>query len=293
MLIGFICPDKKEVLLDDCFTKCRLGERCLTLPTLKKMSQEREWNGVASTTQLLNGTMLEYLKLTIPYYVDPQSRIFMLEGTRHHAVLEEVAKDLGLAAEVALSIDRDIFDLIEMEDDGLVLTDYKLWGSFKVAKALGIVEMGKEPDPNGEVYKSSGKWGKAGSPKMVPYYAQVPEKANNWEAEYQLNRYRVKLENLGVKLNRMQLQVTVRDGGLYVAHNRGVFMKAVRIPIPFIDNSIIEAYFKYKDDCLKQALMYGWSQPCTDAECWDGRRCSEYCDLASSCPRGQATQGGG
>ena len=113
MIEGFICPDSIKTKLEDCFSKCRMGERCLTLPTLKQMSMEREWNGVASTTQLLNGTMHEFLKLTKPYYCDPQGRIFMLEGSRHHAVLEDKAKELGLPSEIPLSVDRDIFDLLE------------------------------------------------------------------------------------------------------------------------------------------------------------------------------------
>jgi len=92
-----------------------MEERCLTLPTLTLISEEREWNGIASTTQLLNGTMMEFLKLTQPYVVDPDKRAFMLAGTKHHASLEEFAKKLGLPAEIALNIDRDIFDLLEPE----------------------------------------------------------------------------------------------------------------------------------------------------------------------------------
>lgn len=264
-----------------------MAERCLTLPSLKLISKEREWNGVASTTQLLNGTMYEYLRLTQPYYVDPDSRAFMLAGIKHHGALEEVAKELGLPSEVALSIDRDIFDLVEVEEEGLILTDYKLWGSFKVAMALGIVETGKKPDPSGAVYKSTGKWGKAGSPKMVGEFAQKPALADNWETELQLNRYRIKLEDLGVKVARMQLQVTVRDGGLFIAEQRGVYRKIYRIPVKFLDNLEVGTYFAVKDTHLKEALMKGWSEPCGSKECWDGIRCKDYCDVAQFCPKGK------
>lgn len=287
MLENFVCPDKEVVLVEDCLKKCRMGERCLTLPTLKLISNEREWNGTASTTQLLNGTMLEYLKITQPYDVVPEERAFMLAGTLHHKALEEVAKELGLAAEIPLSVDRDIFDLIEVEEEGLVLTDYKLWGSYKVAKALGIVEVGKQPDPTGAVYKSTGKWGKKGDPKMIPIFDEIPELASNWEAEYQLNRYRVMLEDLGIKINRMQLQVTVRDGGLALAHQRGVFNKMRRIPVEFIDSHEVKDYFEYKAGCLNEALAEGWDTPCNNAECWDDVRCRSYCDVAQYCPKGQ------
>ena len=146
MLEKFQCPDKETILVSDCLKKCRMAERCMTLPTLTLISQERDWNGIASTTQLLNGTMLEYLKLTKPYTVDPDSRAFMLQGTKHHRALETVAKELGMASEIPLSVDRDIFDLIEVEGNEIVLTDYKLWGSYRVAKALGVTKVGTKPN---------------------------------------------------------------------------------------------------------------------------------------------------
>ena len=287
-LTDYICPDKAVIPVKDCLSHCRMGERCLTLPTLALIAQEREWSGVASTTQLLNGTMLEFLKLTKPYKIDPDSRMFMLSGTSYHKNLEEVAKKLGLPSEVPLSIDRDIFDLLDKEDDKIILTDYKLWGSFKVAKALGIKEIGKKPDPSGECYKSSGKWGKAGSPKMVAEFAQVPEEADNWEAELQLNRYRVMLKELtGIQVERMQLQVTVRDGGTYIAHGRGVLRNSFRIPVKFLDDTGVKDYFIFKDTRLKEALAKGeWSEPCNPTESWDGMRCKSFCDVWEYCSKG-------
>ena len=282
----FICPDEGMIPVRDCIAKCRLPYRCLTLPTLIAVSEERPWNGEPSTTQLLNGTMLEYLKLTTPYNIYPDSRAFMLAGRKHHEQMEAVAKEIGLPAELALSGDRDIFDLLEVEDGQVILTDYKNWGSFKVAKALGITETGKQPDPSGAVYKSSGKWGKEGSPKMVPTFEQVPDKAENWEAELQLNRYRIMLEDLGVKVHRLQLQVTVRDGSLFIAKQRGVERNTYRIPVPTMENETVKVYFADKDFLLKQAMESGWSTPCSPLECWDGIRCERYCDVAEFCPKG-------
>lgn len=286
-LEGFYCPDEEKVKLEDCFEQCRLGERCLTLPTLVTLSREREWSGVASTTQLLNGTMMEYLKLTQPYYVNPQTRAFMLAGSKHHKALEEIAKELNLPAEIPLSIDRDIFDLLEFEGKELVLTDYKLWGSFRVAKALGIEQIGKQPDPSGVVYKSSGKWGKAGSPKMVPVFKENPDKAERWEAELQLNRYRVMLEELGLTIHKMRIQATVRDGGIAIAYGRGVFKNIYKIPVKFLDDMDVLGYFTVKDANLKLALASGWTIPCSKEECWEDMRCKRYCDVWNYCPKGK------
>lgn len=290
MLESFICPDNEKILVPDCLANCRMGERCLTLPTLVLVSQERKWEGKAGTTQLLNGTMLEYLKLTKPYAVDPSGRAFMLAGTKHHKALEEIAKELGLPAEIALNVDRDIFDLLEKEGDKLVMTDYKLWGSLKVAKALGITKIGNKPDPSGAVYKTNSKWGKMGQPKMVSIFAEVAANIDNWETELQLNRYRVMLKDLGVVVNKLQLQATVRDGGISIAESRGVVRNVYKIPIRLLPDDEVRAYFEFKDKNLHEALEHGWTEPCTPRECWDGIRCSRFCDVKQYCPKGNLIQ---
>lgn len=283
----FRCPDGEVTEVSDCLDECRMDERCLTLPTLTYISQEREWSGVPSTTQLLNGTMQEFLKITQPYIVDPDSRAFSLSGTLHHKDLQEVARELGLPAEIPLSVDRDIFDLLEQEEEYLVLTDYKLWGSYKVAKALGLKKTGTKPDPSGARYKTSGKWGKAGDPKMVPVFEAFEDEADNWEAELQLNNYRLKLEELGIAIGRMQLQVTVRDGGLQVATNRGLTKNIYKIPIPELEDEYVLDYFSSKEADLLQALEQNrWDTPCNPTECWDGTRCQRYCDVAMYCVKG-------
>lgn len=287
MLEWFRCPDGTMTPVKDCLSKCRMEERCLTLPTLTLMAQEREWTGTPSTTQLLNGTMYEFLKLTQPYVVDPDSRAFMLAGTKHHQSLEEIAKTLNLPSEIPLNIDRDIFDLLEPENNNLVLTDYKLWGSYRVAKALGIVEIGKKPDPSGAVYKRSGTWGQASTPKMVSVFQSMPQEADLFNEELQLNRYRIMLEELGIAISKMQLQVTVRDGGLVIASSRGITRNIYKIPIQRLDDFEVRDYFAKKANYLQVALdTKEWTVPCNDRECWEGARCKGYCEVARYCVKG-------
>ena len=284
----FICPDKVETKIVDCMAHCRMGERCMVRPLLALIGQEREWKGVASTTQLIAGTMETYLKIKESYATDPDGRLFMVGGTQHHKSLEEASKLLNVASEVALSGDRDIFDLLEVEDGKIGLTDYKWWGSFRVAKALGITKVGMKPNPDGSVYKTTSKWGKAGEPKMVPVFNQVQENVDNWETDYQLNRYRVKLFQLaGIKVDWMQLQVMVRDGGLAIAAGRGVVKNSYLIPVKFIEDEVVLKFFEHKDLALHQALECGWDIPCDPVECWDGRKCEAYCDVAGFCPKGK------
>jgi len=286
MLEWFKCPDNQIIPIKDCLAKCRMDERCLTLPTLTLMAQEREWKGQASTTQLLNGTMLEFLKLTQPYVVDPDKRAFALLGTRHHQNLAEIAKQLGLPAEIPLHVDRDIFDLLEPDETGFALTDMKTWGSYKVAKALGIVEVGKKPHPT-EIYKRSGSWGQAGTPKMITIFQAMPQEADLFNEELQLNRYRIMLDELDIQISRMQLQITVRDGGLDVASRRGITRNIYRIPIRRLDDNYVGSYFNTKQEALKAALKDGkWNEPCNDRECWGGARCRGYCEVFMFCPKG-------
>jgi len=231
--------------------------------------------------------MLEFLKLTQPYAIDPDSRAFSTHGSLHHVVMEQMAKELNLPTEVALSVDRDIFDLLEPDEKGWVLTDYKTWGSYRVAKALGIVEVGKKEDPSGELYKSSGKWGKAGTPKMIPVFQHMEQAVDLWDTELQLNRYRMKLEAIGLVITEMQVQITVRDGGLAVARSRGLDRNMYKKPVKRLDNDDVEGYFAGKELALQQALKINHcSEPCNDRESWDGARCKDYCDVALQCPKG-------
>lgn len=295
----FQCPDHQLIEIESCLSciiKCRCGQTCLTRPTRVKIAEERIWNGNPSTTQLLNGTMLEFLKLTNDYATDPDSMAFALLGTRHHEMLEGIANKLGLSTEVALtSEDRDIIDLLEQdENDGWVLSDYKTWGSHRVAKAIGLIEAGKRPNPNGEVYKSSGKWGQAGTPKMVPYFQEMEQAKDNLEAELQLNHYRILLmEKFHIDVHLMRIQCTLRDGGLAVASSRGFDRNTKMIEVKRLDDTYVREYFKRKKDNLLKALKDGhWDMPCDNHECWDGVRCGEYCNVWNFCPKGLLEHGG-
>ena len=272
----FQCPIiDKPVPIEDCF-KCH---QCLTLPTLKAMADERKWTGRPSTTQLLNGTMLEFLKITRDYAIDPQKKAFALLGTRHHQELAAAAFRLGLPAEVALSPDgRDIYDLLEPENGTWTLSDYKTWGSYRMVRALGIVKVGKGKDSKFIVDESQ---------------------KDLWESEMQLNHYRILLEGYGVKVGKMQVQVTIRDGGLQIARTRGITKNIELIPIKWLPNGRVNLYFDMKSDALLASLENYKNDPqylpppCNAKECWDGARCRGYCEVAEYCPKGMMEQKGG
>lgn len=287
-----LCPDGDHVEVEACLQRCwRTEGRCLTLPTLHAVLHDRLWTGRPSTTMLLNGTRLSYLKLTSDYTIDPMDRAYALLGTRHHGRLEAVARKLNVLSEEKLGAEvSGIFDLLEpdetTEGEAYILTDYKTWGSFKVALALGLVES-KVPDPSGEVYKKSGKWGKAGDTKIVSVWTPNPERADLFNEEMQLNNYRILVEECGFRVSRMQLQVTVRDGDTFIATNRGVDRKIYSIPLQRLDDEVVKGYFNIKRYTLLEALeTRTLPPPCSDYERWEGRRCRGNCDVAEFCSEG-------
>lgn len=256
----FNCP-AGQVEIAGCLEECPLGVRCLTRPTLLEVSKQREWTGKPSTTQLLNGTMMAWLKLTRDYAIDPKSMAFALLGTRHHERLEEQAKKLGLNAELKLEGEiTGILDLLEVENGEVILSDHKTYGSFKVVKCLGLEQVTK------------GIWRR--DPGLVDMI----------DVELQLNNYRVLLEKEhGLKVDRMQVQITVRDGGLWSATRCGVMENIYLLPVKRLDDDEVVGYFAEKAKNLKIALEHGWVERCNIWESWNGRRCTGYCDVSSYC----------
>lgn len=289
MLTGFICPDGEKITIAECLIRCRLGERCLTLPTLKSASYQRGWKGKPSTTQCLNGTRFEFLKITQPYYIDPEDTAYALLGTRHHGRLEAIAKKMNVLSEEQLDDEvKGTLDLLEPDDqsaiEAYILTDYKSSGSFAVARALGIVKVGKEPDPCGATYKTSGKWGKAGTPKMVDTFVWDETKADIFNWEMQDNNYRVMVEPLGFPVSKMFIQCTVRDGGTATARGNGVFKRIYKIPIRRIPDDEVRSFFSMKSKALIDALVSNTKPPmCSNRETWYGRRCEKFCEVKEFC----------
>ena len=292
-LTKFICPDKEEIDVNQCIAKCRMVERCLALPTLVAIvKNERKWVGIPSITQLQNGTRMSYLKIKEDYSANPRGFTFALLGSTHHALLEDAAKDLlGLTTEERVTHDgiSGQQDLLTLNSDGTyTITDYKTYGSYAVARLLGLI---MESRPTNEVYKRSGKGFKAGDPKKkkVPVF-NILAKDDKKEI-FQLNGYRWLYENaLGIKISRLELQVTVRDGGTQAARSRGID-KNIYYPVvvPIIPDTVVEEYFGTKRDNLLQYLDQNNLPPvCNDEENWSGRRCVGYCEVVKFCPEGSA-----
>jgi hypothetical protein len=285
-LNNFICPDGGQIKPADCLAEggCRCSCRCATRNYLTLASRERKWTGKPSTTQLIQGTLCAFLKLTKPYNITPDSRAFMINGTMAHAKLETQDDELSKAEEV-FSEDSisGIADIIEEENGIVTLWDYKTSGSYKVAKALGwhVIEI-----ETTEIYKSGKNKGQF---KKIKELRQDPEFIDVRDWALQLNFYRILAEKkLGKKISRLRVQVIVRDGGTYIARGRGIVRNVYPIDIPIMPDAEIVAYFDAKRAALLKALEQGyWNEICTKEENWDGVKCARYCEVADHCSYGK------
>lgn len=255
-LTHYFCPDNKKVAIKDCLASC--PNRCMSLPTLQYIADgERPFNGVFSTTQLLNGTRYSYLTITKEYAQSPDNYAFALLGTRHHKKLESVAKRLEMTAEKYLDGDiKGILDLlVEDGKGGYELWDYKTSGSYKIANALGLTR----------------------------------EAVHIQDWELQLNNYRIELERLGLPISRMVIQATARDGGTFTARRYGIFKNIHLIEIKRLDDELVIGYFADKKATLQRHLTEKALPPmCSYDERWANNKCLRYCPVVEFCPEGAA-----
>jgi hypothetical protein len=284
----FECPDGVKIEIDECLSEggCRMGERCATRSYLRLISKERPWTGKPSTTQLIRGTLEAFLLLTCEYSISPDSRAFMIHGTKGHSVLEGSEDELSLLEERfdgEGTNETGISDVIEIEGGEIALADYKTSGSFKVAKALGFKVIEKETD---EVFKS-GK--RKGEKKTAKELVRDKKYEDRWEWELQLNKYRIEFEKrFGKKINNLKIQCCVRDGGTFIARSRGIFRNVYYFNLRILPDEEVLSYFKMKREALAWALKENVPpQTCDRKENWDGIKCQRFCAVAEFCSYGK------
>lgn len=287
----FTCPDKQETEITECLnTGCRMKERCAPLPYLHMVSSERvrrytsARKPILSVTELIRGTMASFLILTTDHAIDPDSRAFAIHGTKAHEKLA-VQPATG-TVEVRLTSEAEgitgAYDQLTNESGFKLMGDYKTWGSYRIAKALGY---GVEMVTTGVLYKSGPRKGESRMAKK-PYFD--PEARDILDVELQLNMYRVMAEEEGDRVDKLKVFCVVRDGGTWMARSRGIVRNTYYIDIPKLRDDVVLRYFRRKRDALLQALEKGaWDSVCTPSEHWDGIRCARYCDVAKHCPLGR------
>jgi len=281
----FICPDGKRVTIRRCLATCRRKERCMFLPTLRAVadSLDRGIKG-ATVTELISGVREAYLKKKVSYAVDPQSVLYSLHGQAVHTIHEgntegEILGEIRLKDKLT-SGKFDLYGKIIDEEEG-VLGDLKVTSSYKLAKALGIY---KVDVPTGETYKTGAKKGQPKTRKEFRYDGV----RHVWDWALQVNYYRMLLEQAGFAVQRMFIQALCRDSNLRTASERGITKQIYIIPIHRISDHWLKRYFGKKSKLLRQALRNKeLPPPCSVKETWNGKKCTDYCDVRKHCPHAQ------
>lgn len=279
----FRCPDGESIEIEACLKLrgCRMEARCANLPYLRMIGYDREWRGI-TPSMAGSGPLMIALKKTKPYTISPDERTFSALGVGVHGKLSIHKYTYNVLSEETLSDDdmMGIADVLEQDEDnpgGYVLEDYKTWGSYKVAKALGITM--KEVEVDG-VFKSGPRKGK---PRTEKRRVQDPSAVEMLDTELQLNKYAMFFEKAGFPVTGIRVIAIVRDGGTQVAESRGITRNLYVIPVKRLDQDVVIGYY----DGLRRIvfnILGGTDAPlCSAWECWEGRRCKGYCEVASYC----------
>ena len=281
----FICPDGQRVDIADCLRSCPNNQRCMFLPTLRAVANSLDRNlSEPTVTELIAGTRETFLKKTTAYAVEPASVLYALHGQAVHSINEwhtqgDILSEERLKDEIT-SGQFDLFGKILDADDG-VLGDLKVTSSFKLMKALGIYKVKID---SGEVFKSGAK---KGFPKFrTELRFDGVRDLLDWAI--QLNAYRMLLERVGFKVNRMYIQALCRDSGLRIAAERGITKPVYIIPVNKISDRWLTRYFQHKSKILREAIATKTLPPiCSVRERWGNRKCLGYCAARENCPHAQ------
>lgn len=124
-------------------------------------------------------------------------------------------------------------------------------------------------------------------------------KENPYEWFSQVNMYRILLEEeLGVKVNGMNIQCLIRDYSEHRLKNTKITRRTIIIPVPLIENETIVPYFMYKKQQLLSALETNNPTKCTSEERWYNEktgkyvRCERYCPVRRICPYAEEREKG-
>lgn len=286
MIKNVICPDEQRCSVEQCMTKCRMAQRCVPYVYAAVASRQRKWDGIPSVTQLLNGTRESYLRITRDYDIDLRDSAFMLLGTSAHKLLEDInSQQLSehiVAREKHLEYNgiQGTFDLIEKWGDDTVLIDHKTFGSYVVAKMLGLVEE-KVPKSDG----SGAPLTKGGKVVYEKRYVYNKDAVDKFEYQMQLNMYRIMIKNcLDINITKMYNFIIVRDGGTFIATNRGIDEKVYLVLQEFLPDDFVLSYFEHKKEALLKALETNEMPPlCDQRENWGFRKCELFCSVSSYC----------
>lgn len=273
MLENFICPNGEITSVKDCFEHCQ--NRCLTMPTLIMASRTRKWDGKTfSVTQLLQPTLISYLKLTVPETMSPMNTLQAALGTSGHALLEG-CMPRGYVGEFRMIDSNGKItgqpDCIDLKTQ--TLYDYKFVAAFSLAKMLGKKREGYFYEIKRGAKKGQTEWRYRWIDGGKPDY-------HNYD--WQLNMYRILLKQNNIDIKHMVIQATAKESERQLL-DLGLDRRSYLIDIPFYpDNDVLEKFNLAYDRLYDAVSTNTMPSPCDDT--WNGKRCESYCSVNEHCP---------
>ena len=282
MLKYFICPDGDRIEVSKCHEKCRMDcGRCAPKNYLLAIAEERVWSGKPSVTQCIKGTRQAYLELTHDFALDPQDAFFRMAGTSFHSKLEAQGESDNCEVKVE---DDDCYGTLDLIEDD-TLWDHKMTGSYKAMIVLGLQkfdgplmfdEEGQpvlfKRGPRKGQQKREIIWKRSGTPDIREWQLQT--------CKYRL----MYAHKTGVYMPKIKIFMGVRDSGLQIATGRGIDKSFYTVDIPILPDEEVNNYFRRKKELLLVAMSTRtMPEVCDPEECWQGRRCQEYCSVREHC----------
>lgn len=278
---SFLCPDGQTILVKDCMSQCRMGQRCLAKPLLVNASRVRDLNRTNfSVTEVLSPTLYMYLKATHNETINPFSSIAATVGTSVHGILENCLPH-NYAGEFRLNYQglTGQMDCIDLEHH--TLYDYKVVGAYKCATMMGgrplwkpyIITRGKR---KGETEMRQ-QWFYDGLHHYGDYCKQQ-------------NLYRILLGKHGIPIEDMFLQVIIKEP-INTIKTFNLDKQCYLLKLPKMNDQRLLDYALYKKDALVNAIATNtMPRQCSAKDRWVsktypmGRRCKDYCSVSYCCP---------
>ena len=294
--VGFKCPNdmgytywNKECKCDSC------PNPCMAKPALQAAARQRPWSGKPSVTQLIQPTLPTFLAIVHDYFIDPMTTVASMIGTNSHSAFENAQPNNWLA-EVRLEDDITSGQFDAYDTTTKTLWDWKFFGAFRIAKALGYTPRWTKKIITRGKNKGQEKW------EQVFEYGGVRDIR---EIAIQLNYYRYLMENQGLEVKSIKVNMFLRGGLDATAKRYGLTQPAYIVPINFISKSWVRKYMVMKYDALMRALdefkkewdstwddsmIPEWLSICSRRDRWDNsktypdRKCRDWCNVHEFCP---------
>lgn len=278
--IGFRCPNGDTVKFNECLNG-NCDHRCMALPALNAAEKStHHWYGKFSVTTLLKPTRMVYLEHLRDYYVDPLGGIAAMIGTNSHKAFEESSPE-GWMAEHRMTDDitSGAFDAYDMKNQ--VLWDFKFFRSARIARCLGMRSRWTKKVITRGKYKGQERWEQVWEPGGVRDVMDIA---------LQLNYYRYMMENEGLPVKAIRVNMFLRSSVDAEAKKMGLDKPSYIVPINFISLKWVRLYFETKNRILQKALESGkCPPPCSSTERWNSskgfpnRRCALWCSVNEQC----------